>query len=382
MSQNTESPSPSWPQSIAIAGAWGYIGRKYLDAAHQLGLTPIVFDPGPVPDDVPADRYQRIIEEALFYRQPADLFHLALQPEVRQFGLDILLRRSLTEPIAVLNEKPMAAPERPEACKQLVEAVESSKLLMLFDFFELFSPLTEKVVDYLSQFRQVTVETIEMHRSKDREDTANLRNYKRSTPIQYQESVHCLAWILFLLARLRGSLAAVFEGGLKMSAESEPYTPPNPQDYSYVVDGRCTWQLQCSGTRVSAITDFKRHAPWSKRRIVRGLADGQPFEIEAEYLEGKQQLVMNGVDQRVDPQANSYIQVLGQYSHWRRNLNYEQLLTGIYPNPRFAQVTYQLSSALWRASYDRRPLQFNSFQSLLGFDSGFAEKIPKMERYG
>ena len=37
--------------SIAIAGAWGYIGRKVLDAALGRGLRTYVFDPGPAPTD-------------------------------------------------------------------------------------------------------------------------------------------------------------------------------------------------------------------------------------------------------------------------------------------------------------------------------------------
>ena len=42
------------PRSIAIAGAWGYIGRKFLDVALARGLTTYVHDPGPMPDPRPA----------------------------------------------------------------------------------------------------------------------------------------------------------------------------------------------------------------------------------------------------------------------------------------------------------------------------------------
>ncbi|HTQ40678.1 MAG TPA: hypothetical protein VMJ32_16770 [Pirellulales bacterium] len=382
MPHDKQQTSQTWPQSLAIAGAWGYIGRKFLEASQQLGLQPSVFDPGPAPADIPTDQYRRIIEEEAFYRQPADLFHLALPPDARQRGLDILLRRSRSGPLAILNEKPMVAPEHPQHGRQLIKAVDHSGALMLFDFLELYSPLTEIVLGHLSKFREVTIHSFDMLRSKDREDIANLRNYKRMTPIQFQESVHCLAWILFFLARLRGGLAAALDGGLKITAESEPYSPPNPQDYPYVVDGRCVWQLQCGETSVTARTDFKRHAPWTKRRVARGIADGQPFEIEAEYLEGKKRLLINGVDQQVDPRANSYAQVISTFARWRGKLSREELLAGVYPNPRFAQVTYQLSSALWRAGFDRRPLQFKSLQSLLDFDAGFAAAVPWLGRYG
>src|SRR5438094_9545063 len=43
---------PEFLDSIAIAGAWGYIGRKLLDAALHLGIRAYVYDPGPTPSDV------------------------------------------------------------------------------------------------------------------------------------------------------------------------------------------------------------------------------------------------------------------------------------------------------------------------------------------
>ena len=102
-----------FPGSIAIAGAWGYIGRKFLEAAQALGVRTLIHDPGPVPDDVSLQGVTRIDREADFYRQKADLFHLALHPAHRRKGLDTLLRRSRQDPILVLCEKPMADPERP-----------------------------------------------------------------------------------------------------------------------------------------------------------------------------------------------------------------------------------------------------------------------------
>ena len=56
------------PRSIAIAGAWGYIGRKFLDVALARGLTTYVFDPGPRPADLDPARFTRVADEAEFYR--------------------------------------------------------------------------------------------------------------------------------------------------------------------------------------------------------------------------------------------------------------------------------------------------------------------------
>ena len=55
----------------------------------------------------------------------------------------------LREPILVLCEKPMAAPESPEDCPRIVAAARNSRVLMLYDFPELYDPLTERVMDHL-----------------------------------------------------------------------------------------------------------------------------------------------------------------------------------------------------------------------------------------
>ncbi len=367
--------------SLAIAGAWGYIGRKFLEAGWHLDLRPFVFDFGPQPADISTHQIQNCADEEKFYRLPADIFHLALPPDARQLALKILLERGQKEAISILNEKPMASPEHPEHCHQLLDAIKGSRALMLFDFLELFSPITQAIVDYLSQFKHISVHSIEMRRMKDREDPSNLRNRKVMVSIQFQESIHCLAWVLYLFSRLHGSLEQSLNKGLCIQATSKPYDAPNPEDYRYVVDGQCIWQLKWGKTRIDGRTDFKRNAPWTKRRCLRGEADGKPFEIEAEFQEGRKQLVINGVDQQVDPHANGYVDVLETFVRWRSNVGPEELMRGIYPNPMFAFTTYQLSAALWRASYDQQLLEFDSWRTLLQYDAKYANEVPRFSRY-
>nr|MCU0876146.1 hypothetical protein [Pirellulaceae bacterium] len=192
------------PESLAIAGAWGYIGRKFLDAALRRQIPTFVYDPGDLPADVDPSGLTRLTDDAEFYRLPADLFHLATHPDHRRTGQQRMLERAQQEPLAILNEKPMAAPDSPEECSQIVAAVHDSRALMLYDFPELYDPLTERILDHLRCYRDVRITDISMCRSKDREAPDNPRNYKRMVPIQYQESVHCLAYVLFVLARLPG----------------------------------------------------------------------------------------------------------------------------------------------------------------------------------
>jgi len=369
------------PKSIAIAGAWGYIGRKFVDAAQALGMRTYVYDPGPAPTGADLETIERIEDEEAFYRTKADLFHLAVHPEHRHRGETILFERAAREPILILNEKPMAAPGCPEQCDRIVQAVARSGVTMLYDFPELYDGLTEHIIQYLSQFRDLRITDLTFCRSKDREDRDIPRNHKRMVTIQYQESVHCLAFVLYLLGRLKQNLTTVLDRGLSIKGESEPYDPPNPEVYPYVVDGRCKYSLTIGEVHVDGLTDFKANAAWAKQRVIRGVGDGQPFRIDADYLEGEKRLKINGEDEKCDPKASSYRQVIMTIARWNRQIPYASLMNCVFPNPEFARVTYQLSSALWRSCRDGRELRFTSLNDLLAFDAGFAAEDSSFPGY-
>jgi hypothetical protein len=152
---------------------------------------------------------------------------------------------------------------------------------------------------------------------------------------------------------VQGSMDAVLAGGVRLTGESDLYAPPNPEAYPSPVDGRCRFRGVMGGVRVDGYTDFKRHAPWAKRRIVRGTGDGVPFEVDLSYLEGYKNLRLNGAEQPCDPRANSYAHVLITAARWARQVARDQLMAGLFPNPRFTYATYRLSSALWQSCRDR-----------------------------
>jgi predicted dehydrogenase len=371
-----------YPESLAIAGAWGYIGRKFLDAARRRRIRTILFDPGDPPEEFDGTSVERIADEDQFYASRAEWFHLAMHPQHRQRGLDRLsARASGGDEIAVLNEKPMAAPESPEQCVELVDRAEQTGMLMLFDFPELYDPLTDRILDHLRTFRDLRITDLYICRSKDRESPGEPRNYKPMVPIQYQESVHCLAFLVFLLARLRGGIAEVFQEGLTLSGSAKPYQPPNPEIYPYVVDGRCHYRLALGPLNVDGQTDFKAGADTAKQRILSGTGDGRPLRIEVDYQEGRKRLLINGMDRTIDPAANSYDNVLRTLTRWRRSQSRQELMSGLYPNPAFARVVYQLSSVLWRSCHDGKPIRLNSLDELLAFDAQFRQAAAGFARY-
>ncbi len=372
----------SYPNSLAIAGAWGYIGRKFLDAARRRRIPTLVFDPGDIPQDLEQTSFERITDPQQFYASQSEWFHLAMHPQHRQAGLEQLLARAATgEDIAVLNEKPLVAPENPEQCQDLVQQAEQAEILMLFDFPELFDPLTERIIEYLKSFREVRITDIYLCRSKDRESPHEPRNFKPMVPIQYQESVHCLAFLIYLLAKIHGDTAAAFQHGVTVRGQAAAYRPPNPQIYPHVVDGRCHYHLGLGPLSVEGQTDFKAGADTTKQRILSGMGDGKPLQVEVDYQEGRKRLVINGMDRTMDPAANSYDNVLRTMTRWRRSETRQHLMNGVYPNPTFARITYQLSSVLWRACYDKRSIHLESLDDLLAFDAAFAQAKPTLPRY-
>ena len=339
-------------------------------------------DPGPVPDEALGLGVRVVEDEADFYALNADLFHLALHPTHRQGALGALFARARQgDDLLVLNEKPMAAPENPAHCRTMLARVHEERLALLYDFLELFEPMTARIERFLAGFQEVRLTEIRMQRSKDREDPANPRNRKIMVPIQYQETVHCLAFVLHLLGRLRGGLEDVLLDGLVVSGASEPYNPPNPEEYPYVVDGRFEGDLRFGDVPVHLTTDFKRGAEWTKRRSIRGIGDGEPFCIEAEYLEGSKSLRFNGRDAGVAPDANSYEKAVEGLWEWRCSVPREVLLSGVYPNPGFAYATYLISSMLWDACSTGQAVWVGSKEELDAYAPGFPARAKNLPRY-
>jgi hypothetical protein len=114
---------------------------------------------------------------------------------------------------------------------------------------------------------------------------------------------------------------------------------------------------------------------------LRGHGDGRPFVIEANYLEGKKQLQINGVDQGWDATACSYEAILSAWARWRATVAPATLLRGVYPNPRLAWLAFQLSGALWRASHEGRRIELADLAAVHAFDNGFRLARPGLPRY-
>ncbi len=335
-----------FPQSVAIAGAWGYIGRKMLDAALSRGMRVWAHDPGPVPCDLDAGRVSVVPDEAEFYGLDADLYHLALHPEHRLRAEDILLDTG--RPVVVLNEKPVAAHDDRDRPAELIRKLTNSPVWLFYNFTELYSPLAAAVREWLGRFNRLELTRFESVRGKDREAPENPRNYKVMQPVQYQETVHCLAWWLMVSGMCPGGWEEVFSGGMRVDAVARRYTPPNPQDYACPVDGFCEARMRIGDAELRLKTDFTAGVIPHKRRVLEGVGDGRPFRIESGHLEGGQLLLING--ERVDlPGESQYAAVYGTIGHWRRALSLEDFNGGPYPNLRMAVLACGMASMLWDA---------------------------------
>lgn len=369
---------PELSKSIAIAGAWGYIGQKFLQAAQSLDWQWYAHDPGPIPPGI--DESRCIPDASEFYSLPVGMFHLATHPEHRQAAMKSLLARNPTDPLLVLCEKPMAEPEHPEHCAETCAAVERSSAVVLYDFPELYDPMFWRIMQFLRSFKRVQIDSIHLSRCKDREDPRIPRNYKRMVPIQYQETVHCFAFALFLLAQFSESFEEVLSQGFEIQGYANEYCPPNPQDYPYAVDGMCNYEGRIGQTTLEGRTDFLSGACWEKQRVIRGVADGQRFAITADFLEGMKKLWIEGVLQPPLQQTNSYEEVLKTCTRWYRDVPALTLKNGCYPNASLARLAYQLSSVLWRACRHGRRTVLPSLDDVLGYDARFSEAIPTFPR--
>ncbi len=59
------------------------------------------------------------------------------------------------------------------------------------------------------------------------------------------------------------------------------------------------------------------------------------------------------------------------FNEWRSNVPREDILRGVYPNPRLAWLAFQLSSVLWKSSHTGKTIKLSDAKELEAFDSGF-----------
>jgi predicted dehydrogenase len=364
------------PSSLAIAGIHGYIGQLIYNAALELGVPTIYgFDPGPRPADFSySDRLQMIACEEQFYELDADLFHIATHPEVRQ-GVYRLLDRGRHVNI----EKPMAHPAHPGECSRLRTAARASHGTVLFDFVEVFNPRAFQIRATLTQLQKHSdfrLVRIDCERSKDREDTRNLRNRKIMVPIQYQESAHCLALLLFVLGR-SSLFEEAFPHGMTVAALSAPYDPPNPEDYRYgVVDGKVAGELRADGLAISIDTDFKRRAtgPFKRFRI-EGFAGGRDFQIESIYDGLGERIVLDGEALAPWGTASRHQDIVRQSWCWHCTP------PPLRPDADFAWLVFGLSAALWTSCHEGREIRIECEDDLRRAMRCYPDSLAKRARY-
>lgn len=335
------------PGSIAIAGIYGYIGQLIYQAAVDSGVQRIFgFDPGPRSASFKySDRLTMIRREEEFYELEADLFHIATHPDQRH-GVYRLLERGRH----VTIEKPMAHPAHPAECRRLRDAVRRSEATVLFDFVEVFNPHSFKIRDMLrrlGEYADFRIDRVRCERSKDREDPQNPRNRKVIVPIQYQETAHCLAMLLFVTDRAR-SFAKAFPQGITVAAAAAPYTPPNPEDYRFgIVDGKVSGEICAGGMRVNICTDFKRRGGAAfKRFSIAGVSNRRPFCIESIFHGAGEQVLLNDEVVASSDHGRRHEDIIRRAWYWHRHQS-----TGPQPNADFAWLVFGLSSALWSSCH-------------------------------
>ncbi|NLV40952.1 MAG: hypothetical protein GXY15_06965 [Candidatus Hydrogenedentes bacterium] len=340
------------PPALAVAGGWGHIGGCFARAALGAGVRVFVHDPGPRPqDEALADAVEvRAAEE--FYALPVPFYHLALQPAHRDTAFSLLAARpeEAGNPL-VLVEKPLAPPFDRERALRARDTAASLPGTVLFDFIELYRPLTRTVFEYLSSFQHCRIHEIALTRTKDREDPAVPRNHIVTLPVQYQETVHCAAWALACLEHVSAGLPE--NGAVEAWGTSAPHSPPNPERYPEPVDGFFEGGIALGETRVTFLTDFRRGTPRSQYRRVVGEGDGRRFVLETEYLPGAAWLKINGESVPLPREDSPHLEALR--GAWRCHLD---RMNGTprhmpLPGPAFAHRTWLVSTLLWNAAHGK-----------------------------
>jgi hypothetical protein len=261
----------------------------------------------------------------------------------------------------------MSRARDPEQCLKLVADLADSDATIGYNFLLIFNPITEKILTFFRRHQSVGLRYMRSLSEKNRESRRNDRNLKFMEPIQYQESIHSLALLLALLCEAkaldRPVLETIFPEGLVVVGESQLYDAPS-SDYDAVPDGQFYGTLTGGRFRADVMTNFKRFdhlgLPTVPRKVIelRGEADGEAFEIVADYQRGRESLTINR--EPIDLPVFEPYQFI-----WQQVLSDEQTGPRIRTDEHLAALTYRLSAALWSASYTGNELMLDSDAALI-----------------
>ena len=196
-------------------------------------------------------------------------------------------------------------------------------------------------------------------------------------PVQYQETAHCLARLLFVTDR-PASFAEAFPQGIAVAASSAPYDPPNPEDYRYgVVDGKVSGEIRAGGMTVSLCTDFKRRGGSPHKRFsIEGVAGRRAFHIEFVSDGSCERLLFNGKAVPPGGAESRRPDIIRQSWRWHR-----QQATAGRPDADFAWLVFGLSSALWASCHEGHELRIGSEADLREAMQRYPDSVAKQSRY-
>lgn len=349
---------------IAVAGAAGYAGSHMTSGLISLARRMedieeiILHDPNGIPAELKAEGLVRVVSSSReLLESKADIYHLALHPKHRNEYLEALLPSGA----AILCEKPMSGASSAGRCEYLIRKAGEHDTILLCNYILPHSRITERILDFLTQYDDLAIQSFEASFQKNRESRHPMhvsRNSCVMETIEIQEVGHPLALFLYIMAKVYGKqtdFASLFPNGASIKARSKPYDPPNPRAYSHVVNGYIDGEISTEDTRIGIMVNFKRFDGWNptqleKKILIKGRGNGRQFTIEADYLPGAEYLIIDGVRQELGKVA-AYEDI------WSRTLrDFRAIMDnkkGTFIDANFAHLVYQLGMAMWFSASQR-----------------------------
>ena len=366
------------PHSIAIAGSEGFMGQNIVKAALGLDIEDIILsDPRIDPGRYAGLRNVRSVVPHHFNDIDAGLFHFATHPGQRS-----PMYRLIERGCHINVEKPMVHPENPMEAEAIFDALEASNATLLYDFLEMFNPRTLAIVEMLKNMGDAQLDHITFIRGKNRENLWNPRNESPMLPIEYQETVHCMAYLVNLFANQQGvydiNFESVFPKGFTVWAKSRRYDAPNPEKYPYVVDGYCAGTIDIGECTVDFLTNFKRGAEKTKRKIMLGHNAYHSIDIEVNDQLGQEYLRINGAEHQPKGEQDQYKSVI--LGSWQMHQEMMQGKRAVRPDARFAWLAFGLCGAIFMSSYLQTEVALRNQDDFNEAARFFNENAPSYKR--
>ena len=289
------------------------------------------------------------MDEKKFYSLDLDYFVIAAPPSQRKQILKYFDKNS-----NALIEKPVSTTQDTKTAKAWRDKLSKSNSLILFDFPELFDPLTFTALNFFTEKSKLKnkIGTLKpcayyLSRTKNREQN-NAFCRRETEDIELDESAHALAFLAFMEQNMEEKLS------MPTNIHNIGRHYESPVKGRKRVFGEAFSIMEMNNKPVMIEDSFKDPLAWKRRKIVSQNEKKENFTVMVDYWESSKSIFVYGPDnnEKVFQLKKHTPTITSVHKNFRKFLKEPKQLA--LPNINIAYWTYMIGKKMIQSRDKRR----------------------------